>query len=130
VPRLPESRKRQVFQTALVYLLRDQTELLNQLYLELKGEMAAAALKGLPVRAEPRERFFRVWQNWTNWAVTFPENGQVLAQLSVSGEITAQSRAAGHKMMADLAELAVPVQMRLLRLWLPSAASPAVVSSK
>jgi hypothetical protein len=30
----------------------------------------------------------------------------VLAQLSVSGEITAQSRAAGHKMMAGLAELA------------------------
>jgi hypothetical protein len=35
-----------------------KTELLNQLYLELKGEMAAAALKGLPARAEPRERFF------------------------------------------------------------------------
>jgi hypothetical protein len=130
VPRLPESRKRQVFQTALVYLLRDQTELLNQLYLELKGEMAAAALKGLPTKAEPREQFLRVWQNWTNWAVTFPKKRQVLAQLSVSGEITAQSRAAGHKMMADLAELAVPVRMKLLRLWLPSAASPAVVSSK
>ncbi len=83
-----------------------KTELLNQLYLELKGEMAATALKGLPARAEPRERMFHTWRNWTNWAVTFPEKRQVLAQLSVSGEITAESRAAGRKMMADLAELA------------------------
>ena len=49
-----------------------KTELLNQLYLELKGEMAATALKGLPSNAADRERFFRVWQNWTNWAVKFP----------------------------------------------------------
>lgn len=83
-----------------------KTELLNQLYLELKGEMAATALKGLPARAEPRERMFHTWRNWTNWAVTFPEKRQVLAQLSVSGEITSESRTAGHKIMAELAELA------------------------
>ena len=83
-----------------------KTELFNQLYLELKGEMAATALKGLPAGAQVREQFFRVWQNWTNWAVTFPEKRHALAQLSVSGEITPESRAAGHKMMADLAELA------------------------
>lgn len=82
-----------------------KTELLNELYLELKGEMAAAALKGLPSNAGDRTRFFHVWQNWTSWAVRFPEKRQVLAQLSVSGEITALSRAAGHKMMADLSEL-------------------------
>ena len=67
-----------------------KTELLNQLYLELKREMAAAALKGLPARAELREQMFHTWRNWTNWAVTFPEKRQVLAQLSVSGEITAR----------------------------------------
>ncbi len=83
-----------------------KTELFNQLYLELKGEMAAAALKGVPAGAKPRERMSRAWQNWTNWAVKFPEKRKVLAQLSVSGEITAQSHAAGNRMMADLAELA------------------------
>jgi AcrR family transcriptional regulator len=83
-----------------------KTELFNQLYLELKSEMAATALKGLPAKAELRERMFHTWRNWTNWAVTFPEKRQVLAQLSVSGEITIESRAAGNKVMADLAELA------------------------
>jgi AcrR family transcriptional regulator len=91
---------------SLFTYFKTKTELLNQLYLELKGEMAAAALKGLPAKAEPREQFFRVWQNWTNWAVRFPEKRQALTQLSVSGEITAQSRAAGNMIMADLAEMA------------------------
>ena len=35
-----------------------KTELLNQLYLELKGEMAATALKGLPARAEASGAIF------------------------------------------------------------------------
>jgi AcrR family transcriptional regulator len=80
-------------------------DLFNQLYLELKGEMAATALKGMPAKAGLREQFFHVWQNWTQWAVSFPEKRRALAQLSVSGEITAKSREAGHKLMADLAGL-------------------------
>jgi len=52
-----------------------KTELFNQLYLALKAEMAATALKGLPAGAQVREQFFRVWQNWTNWAVTFLRSG-------------------------------------------------------
>ena len=83
-----------------------KTELFNQLYLDLKGQAASAAMKGLPAAAGLRDRFFHVWRNWTNWAVKFPEKRQVLTQLSVSSEITAQSRASGHKMMAELAELA------------------------
>lgn len=83
-----------------------KTELLNQLYLELKSEMAAMATKGLPASAKARDRFFHVWKNWTNWAMTFPEKRHALAQLSVSGEITAESRKAGHKVMAELADLA------------------------
>lgn len=83
-----------------------KTELLNQLYVELKGQMVAAALKGLPHEASHRERLFHLWRNWTTWAATFPEKRQVLAQLSLSSEITAQSHASVHKMMAGLAELA------------------------
>jgi AcrR family transcriptional regulator len=82
-----------------------KTDLFNQLYLELKSEMAASALKDLSADAELRKQLFQVWQNWTNWAVSYPEKRQALAQLSVSGEITAENRTAGHKMMADLAAL-------------------------
>jgi AcrR family transcriptional regulator len=82
-----------------------KTELFNQLYLELKTEMATAAMKDMPEGADLREQFFRVWRNWTNWAVSFPEKRRALAQLSVSDEISPETRAAGHKTMARIGEL-------------------------
>ena len=80
-------------------------ELFNQLYLELKTEMATAAMKDMPEGADLREQFFRVWRNWTNWAVSFPEKRRALAQLSVSDEVTPETRAAAHKTMARIGEL-------------------------
>jgi hypothetical protein len=40
-----------------------------------------------------------------NWAVAFPAKRRALAQLSVSDEITAATRAEGHKAMTKVAEL-------------------------
>jgi len=82
-----------------------KTELFNQLYLELKTEMAAAAMKDLPTGAEPREQLFHLWQHWVNWAVSYPEKRRALAQLGVSDEITPETRTAGHKTMAGIAGL-------------------------
>jgi AcrR family transcriptional regulator len=82
-----------------------KAELFNQLYLELKEEMASAAMKDFPAEAELREQFFHIWQHWMNWAVRFPEKRRALAQLSVSEEITPASREAGHKTMAAVAEV-------------------------
>ena len=82
-----------------------KSDLFNQLYLELKEEMASVAMKGFPTEAELREQFFHVWRNWGSWAVRFPEKRRALAQLSVSDEITPATRETGHKTMARIAEL-------------------------
>ncbi len=82
-----------------------KADLFNQLYLELKAEMARAAMKGLPTGAELREQVFYVWRNWMEWAVAYPEKRRVLAQLDVSDAITPETRLAGHKTMAGIAEL-------------------------
>ena len=82
-----------------------KTELFNQLYLELKTEMASAAMKDLPMDAEPRAQLLHLWQHWMNWAVSYPEKRRALAQLGVSDEITPETRAAGHKTMAGVAGL-------------------------
>jgi AcrR family transcriptional regulator len=79
--------------------------LFNQLYLELKDNMAAAALEGLPEQGDLREQAFHVWSNWVNWATANPDKRRALAQLGVSDDITDATRAAGHKAMAGLAEL-------------------------
>jgi AcrR family transcriptional regulator len=82
-----------------------KTDLFNHLYLELKAEMASATLKNHPVSAELHEQFFHAWQNWMNWALTNPHKRRALALLGVSDEISSQTRAAGHKTMASVAEL-------------------------
>ena len=82
-----------------------KTDLFNQLYLDLKTGMASAALERVPAGAETRKQFFRLWSNWMEWAVGNPEKRRALAQLSVSDEITPESRAAGHKTMESVREL-------------------------
>lgn len=82
-----------------------KTELFNQLYLELKAGMAAAALEGLPPGAELRKQVFHIWSNWMRWAMSNPEKRRALAQLGVSDEITPATRTAGHKTMAGIGEL-------------------------
>ncbi|HEY3989381.1 MAG TPA: TetR/AcrR family transcriptional regulator [Acidobacteriaceae bacterium] len=80
-----------------------KTDLFNQLYLELKTEMASAAVKNLRPAAALREQYFQVWQNWTKWAASNPEKRRALAQLSVSGELSPETRTAAHKTMAAIA---------------------------
>jgi AcrR family transcriptional regulator len=82
-----------------------KVDLFNQLYLELKAEMASAAMEGLTAGAELRAQMFHVWSNWMGWAVSNAEKRRALAQLGVSDEISPASRAAGHRTMAVIAEL-------------------------
>lgn len=82
-----------------------KADLFNQLYLELKAEMASAATKDLPEPAGPREQLFHVWKNWMNWTLAFSEKRRALAQLDVSDEITPATRATAHKTMARVADL-------------------------
>jgi AcrR family transcriptional regulator len=82
-----------------------KADLFNALYLELKAEMAAASLKGLPATADLRKQMFHVWSRSMDWAMAHPEKRRALVQLTVSDEITKASRAAGHKTMAGIARV-------------------------
>lgn len=79
--------------------------LLNVLYVELKTEMATAALDGLPTDQDARRQLAHMWSGWVNWATLEPDKRRALAQLSVSDEITQQSREIGHRSMAGVAAL-------------------------
>jgi AcrR family transcriptional regulator len=79
--------------------------LFNELYLELKTEMASAALQNLPPKASLRRQLFSVWSNWMHWVILDPDKRRALAQLSVSEEITPETRAKSHRAMAGIEEL-------------------------
>lgn len=79
--------------------------LFNELYLDLKAEMASAALENLPRNASLRKQLFSVWSNWMHWAISDPDKRRALAQLSASEEVTPETRAASRKHTAGIAEL-------------------------
>jgi AcrR family transcriptional regulator len=82
-----------------------KADLLNQLYLELKAEMAAAALDGLPAGSDIRKQVFHMWSHWLRWATSYPEKRRTLAHLGVSGDITPESRQTASHALAGIAKL-------------------------
>ena len=79
--------------------------LFNELYLELKAEMGSAAMANLPRDAALHAQLLSAWSNWMHWVIRDPDKRHALARLSVSEEITPETRELGHKSMAGLAEL-------------------------
>jgi len=82
-----------------------KADLFNQLYLQLKTGMAAAALEGIPAEGDLQKKVLHAWSNWMDWATSNPEKRRALAQLAISGEVTSATRAAAQKTLASLADL-------------------------
>ena len=80
-----------------------KADVLNQLYLELKTEMGAAALGGLPAGGDAREQLLHMCTRWLHWAAAHPEKRRALAQLDVSDEITAPTHQAASQAMTGIA---------------------------
>ena len=97
------AREAGVSNGSLFTYFETKADLFNQLYLELKTEMATASLDGIAAQAPLREQFSRMWSNWMRWATSNPGKRRALALLSVSDDITLQTRAASHLPMAEIA---------------------------
>src|ERR1700735_2005015 len=82
-----------------------KADLLNRLYVELKTEMAAVGLDGLPTRRGIRKQAQYMWSHLVDWGASFPEKRRTLAQLIVSDDIAPESREAGHRALVGVASL-------------------------
>ena len=82
-----------------------KADLMNQLYVELKTEMGAAALDGLPTGSDLRTQVLHMWAHWLRWAASSPDKRRTLAHLDVSDDVTAQSRQTAHQKMSGIAKL-------------------------
>ena len=79
-------------------------ELLNRLYLELKGQLRSA-MEPAPARAGLREQVWQAWLTYVDWGVAHPQERQVLAQLGLSDRILAATRAEGIQAFCDVSRL-------------------------
>lgn len=79
-------------------------DLINQLYLELKGQLHASILFP-PGSAGLRERIKVAWHAYVNWGMTNPQEYQVLARLGLSTQISEATRAEGNQFFCDVATM-------------------------
>jgi len=99
------AREAGVSNGSLFTYFETKADLFNQLYLELKTEMATASLDGLPAQAPLREQLSRLWSNWMRWATSSPGKRRAIALLGGSDDITQEIEAASHLPMADIADV-------------------------
>jgi len=99
------AKEARVSNGSLFTYFETKADLFNELYMELKEEMAAAALDGLPAESDIREQMFHVWSNWLRWATSSPEKRRTYAHLDVSDDVTPASHHAASKAMAGIAIL-------------------------
>ena len=82
-----------------------KADLLNRLYVELKAEMAATALDGLPTHSDICTQMFHMWSHLLRWATSCPEKRRALAHLSVSDDVTLETREEAMKQIAGVIQL-------------------------
>lgn len=106
-----------------------KTELFNQLYVELKREMATAVMEGLVSQSPAKQQFERLWTNWTRWALANAEKRRVLALLQVSSELSDATRARVREGMAPAEQLLERVRAQGPMKAAPSALVGALLTS-
>lgn len=79
--------------------------LINEVYRELKREMAEVIMHAYPRSAEPRGRFQHFWNEYVNWGARNPNKVAVMGQLRYSDQISEESRMAGSAPFAEMSEL-------------------------
>lgn len=82
-----------------------KADLINQIHRELKTEMAAAGLEGLPTERDTREQALSLWSHWLHWATSYPEKRRTLAHLSVSDDITPESQQIASEALSGIREI-------------------------
>jgi AcrR family transcriptional regulator len=91
--------------TLFVYF-KTKDDLLNQLYREIKLELADIMMSGFPRKRSVHNRLQHIWDRYTEWGVANPERCKVLRQLLMSDRLTQESKSAGLAPFAEIESMA------------------------
>jgi AcrR family transcriptional regulator len=87
------ARRAGVAAGTLFLYFANKEQLLNELYLELKGEAYKRINANFPHQGTLERRARHLWSSYLDWALQFPEKRKVSMQLNVSDVITPETRA-------------------------------------
>ena len=84
-----------VAEGTLFTYFKTKDDLVNELYRQIKLELADAMMSGFPRKKSVRQRLQHVWDCFVNWGVANPMQRKVLAMLEVSDRLSLDSKRAG-----------------------------------
>ncbi len=105
-PTLAISKAAGVAEGTLFTYFSTKEVLVNELYRALKFELADVLLAAFPQTADVKSKFQHIWERYVRWGVANSEKFKVMAQLRVSDQVTAESKAVGYAPFAELERLA------------------------
>ncbi len=82
-----------------------KAELLNRTYLALKAELTDAVIEAVATEQVQQAQLRRLWESWISWGVHYPVKRRALGQLSVSDQITPETRAISYAAAKPLVDL-------------------------
>jgi AcrR family transcriptional regulator len=95
-----------VAEGTLFLYFKTKDDLLNALYREIKLELADAMMSGFPRKKSVHTRLQHIWDSYTKWGISNPEQCKVLAQLQISDRLTQASREAGFVPFSEIETMA------------------------
>jgi AcrR family transcriptional regulator len=94
----------------------NKVDLLNVLYREIKLELADAMMTGFPRKKSVRTKLHHIWNCYTTWGVSHPDQCKVLSQLQLSDSLTPDSQKAGSAPFVEIETMAQDaVKQRVLQ---------------
>jgi AcrR family transcriptional regulator len=90
---------------ALFTYFETKVDLYNQLYIELKRQMAEVAVVDTSSDATERAQLARIWSGWVRWALEHEQERRALSHLDVSNDVTEESRRIASAPYADVQTL-------------------------
>lgn len=110
------SRAAGVAEGTLFTYFTNKEVLVNELYRQLKTELADVMLADWPEEADPKTKYRHIWDRYVYWGVDNPEKFKVMSQLKVSDQVSDESKAAGMAPFLRLEVLATEcIRNRLIR---------------
>jgi AcrR family transcriptional regulator len=90
---------------ALFLYFPTKDDLLNQLYVVIKSEIAESMLADYPKNKAAQTRLRSIWMAYLNWGLQNEDKRKAMAQLSVSNQITEATRKASLQPLKEISKL-------------------------
>jgi len=99
------AKKAGVAEGTLFTYFANKDVLLNQIYIDLKADLARTLAKGFPAGGDAQERCRHLWNCYIRWGAVDPSKHQALRQLGVSERVTEASREAGRECVGQFSSV-------------------------